>query len=81
MNFYPDKQERQYKILRVPKSMGDVARDGISVLPYKGLSNRFRRFTEMRAKYLKMMQRIKTETEDINILRKYDVIICGSDQI
>lgn len=81
VNFYPDKQERQYKVLRVPKSMRDVARDGISVLHYKGLSNRFRRFTEMRAKYLKMTQRIKTETEAINILRKYDVIICGSDQI
>lgn len=81
VNFYPDKQERQYTVFRIPKSMGDVARDGISVLHYKGLSNRFRRFTEMRAKYLKMTPRIKTETEAINILKRYDVIICGSDQI
>ena len=81
VNFYPDKQERQYKVFRIPKSMGDVARDGISVLHYKGLYNRFRRFTEMRAKYLKMTPRIKMETEAINILKRYDVIICGSDQI
>ena len=81
VNFYPNKQERQYKVLRIPKSMGDIARDGIAILHYRGLSNRFRHFTEMRAKYLKMTPRIKTETEAINILKRYDVIICGSDQI
>lgn len=81
VNFYSDKQERQYKVLRVPKSMGDVARNGISVLHYKALSERFRRFNEMRAKYLTMTQRIKTKSEVTDVLQKYDVIICGSDQI
>lgn len=81
IDFRTDRQMRQYSIFRRPHSMGDILRNGISAIHYRKLCSRFRRFEEMRNRYLQMTKRCETEKSAYEIAKGYDVVICGSDQI
>lgn len=76
-----DKQLHQYSVFRKPKCAGDLLRNSISMLHYKELSSRFIAFDEMRHRHLQMTEECRTESQAYDVARKYDVIICGSDQI
>ncbi len=81
IDFYSEKQIRQYSVFRKPKSWGDVGRNLISLMHYNGLKSRYRRFNQMRKKFLTLSQGCATEKEVYEVANAYDTIICGSDQI
>ena len=81
INFYTYSQEAQYSVIRVPKSIGDVVRNCISLSHFLTLRKRFRRFSEMRQLYLDMTERFTDEVDVYKTLKNYDILICGSDQI
>ena len=81
IDYHSNAQKRQYSVFRVPRSMGDVGRNVISMMHYHPLRCRFVRFENLRNTYLKMTKRCTTEEEVYQISKNYDAIICGSDQI
>lgn len=81
VDFVSDRQAHQYSVLRKPESMGDMARNMISLLHYSDLKHRAERFDALRRKHLAMTERVTTEQEAINLASQYDIAICGSDQI
>lgn len=81
IDFYSDRQMRQYSIFRKPKSVGDIGRNLISLAHYKRLKSRYERFDLMRKEHLTLSRRYTTEEEVYKGADSYDVIICGSDQI
>lgn len=81
IDFRTDRQLHQYSVFRKPQCVDDILRNAISLLHYKKISSRFKKFEEMRNQYLQMSERCKTEDQAYEILQKYDVVICGGDQI
>lgn len=81
IDFYSEKQMRQYSVFRKPQSGGDVGRNMISLAHYNGLKSRHNRFDLMRQEYLMLSKRCTTEEEVYKTVDSYDVLICGSDQI
>jgi len=81
IDYCTDKQIHQYSVFREPHSMGDVARNIISVFHYAPLKKRYNHFDVMRKTYLKLTRRCKEPEEVYRIAGAYDVLICGSDQI
>lgn len=81
IDFVSGKQERQYSVLRKPQSAGDLGRNAISLLHYKGLKRRNAQFDALRKEYLKTSARVTTEQEVLQQAERYDLAICGSDQI
>ena len=66
---------------RKPREKEDFIRNIISLFHYHKMKYRFDRFEKMRNKYLILTKRFKKAFDVYNELEKYDVIICGSDQI
>lgn len=81
IDFYSEQQARQYSVFRKPHSVGDVGRNLISLAHYTGLSRRHQRFDAMRKQHLILSRRCTTEKEVYDLVPKYNLIICGSDQI
>ena len=81
IDFYSEKQMRQYSVFRKPKSGGDIGRNLISLVHYKGLKSRHERFDKMRKKHLALSRRCTAEKEVYEVANAYDTLICGSDQI
>lgn len=81
IDFYSEKQIRQYSTFRKPKSGRDVGRNLISLMHYSGLKSRYEKFKQMRKNYLMLSKRCTTEKEVYKLADAYDVLICGSDQI
>lgn len=81
IDFYSEKQMRQYSVFRKLKSGGDIGRNLISLVHYSGLKSRHERFDRMRKKYLALSRRCVTEKEVYEVANAYDTLICGSDQI
>lgn len=81
IDFYSEKQMRQYSVFRKPKSGGDIGRNLISLVHYKGLKSRHERFDQMRKKHLALSRRCAAEKEVYEVANAYDTLICGSDQI
>ncbi|MGN1167493.1 MAG: polysaccharide pyruvyl transferase family protein [Lachnospiraceae bacterium] len=81
IDFYSERQERQYSVFRKPHSVGDVGRNLISLAHYTCLNRRHQRFEQMRREHLILSKRCTTEKEVYDLIKPYDVIICGSDQI
>lgn len=81
IDFYSEKQMRQYSVFRKPKSGGDIVRNLISLVHYSGLKSRHERFDRMRKKHLVLSKRCTTEQEVREMADAYDTLICGSDQI
>ena len=81
IDFYSEKQMRQYSVFRKPKSGGDIGRNLISLVHYKGLKSRHERFDQMRKKHLALSRRCAVEKEVYEVANAYDTLICGSDQI
>lgn len=81
IDFYSEKQMRQYSVFRKPKSGGDIGRNLISLVYYRGLKSRHERFDQMRKKHLVLSKRCATEKEVYEVADTYDTLICGSDQI
>ena len=63
IDFYSEKQMRQYSMFRKPKSGGDIGRNLISLVHYSGLKSRHERFDQMRKKHLVLSKRCTTEQE------------------
>lgn len=81
IDFYSEQQARQYSVFRKPHSAGDIGRNLVSLLHYKGLEKRHQRFDDIRKKYLKLTKRCTVSDEVYDVVSKYDTVICGSDQI
>lgn len=81
IDFYSEKQMRQYSVFRRPKSGGDIGRNLISLVHYSGLKSRHERFDKMREKHLVLSRKCATEKEVYEVAGSYDTLICGSDQI
>ena len=81
IDFYSEKQMRQYSVFRNPKTGGDIGRNLISLVHYKGLKSRHERFDQMRKKHLSLSRRCTAEKEVYEVANAYDTLICGSDQI
>ncbi len=81
IDFYSEQQARQYSVFRKPRSVGDIGRNLISVAHYAGLSRRYQRFDAMRKQHLILSRRCATAKEVYDLVPKYDLIVCGSDQI
>lgn len=81
IDFYSEKQMRQYSVFRKPKSGGDIGRNLISLVHYQGLKSRHERFDQMRKKHLALSRRCAVEKEVYEVANAYDTLICGSDQI
>lgn len=48
IDFYSEQQARQYSVFRKPHSAGDIGRNLVSLLHYKGLEKRHQRFDDIR---------------------------------
>lgn len=70
IDFRTDRQMRQYSIFRGPHSMWDILSNGISTIHYRKLCARFRRFGEMRNRYLQMTKRCETEKSAYEIAKE-----------
>lgn len=81
IDFYTKRQEQQYSVIREMHSVGDMFRNLISILHYRDLKDRHRRFDVMRKEFLNMSKRCTKEQEVYQMIDKYETIICGSDQI
>ena len=81
IDFYSEKQMRQYSVFRKLKSGGDIGRNLISLVHYRGLKIRHERFDQMRKKNLALSERCTTEKEVYEMANSYDTFICGSNQI
>lgn len=81
IDFYSEKQARQYSVFRKPHSIGDMGRNLISLAHYHDLSVRYQRFHDIRKKHLKLSKRCSMPEEVYMLADLYDVLICGSDQI
>lgn len=81
IHLYTKKQEAQYSVFRKISSGSDILRNLLSLLHYSKLKKRFDGFENIRNKYLNLTARLYTEAEASEIIKKYDCIICGSDQI
>ena len=81
IDFYSEQQARQYSVFRKPRSVGDIGRNLISVAHYAGLSKRHQRFDAMRKQHLILSRRCTMEKEVYDLVSKYDLIVCGSNQI
>ena len=81
IDFQPEAQQQQYAIIRKVNSPKDILRNFISIAHYRDLSKRTDTFKKMRERYLKMTSRCMTADEAIDVARKYDLVIAGSDQI
>lgn len=81
IDFYSEQQARQYSVFRKPRSAGDIGRNLISAAHYAGLSRRHQRFDAMRKQHLILSERCTTEKEVYDLVPKYDLVVCGSDQI
>ncbi len=81
IDFYSEKQMRQYSILRKPRSWKDVGRNLISLVHYRELRSRCDHFDLLRKEYLYLSKRYSTLDEVYEVANSYDTLICGSDQI
>ena len=81
INYYSEKQEEQYRVFRKSCNASAILKNIISLVHFSGLQKRFRKFNEMRDEFLIMTPRLKTEGEVYEVVKNYDAIICGSDQI
>lgn len=81
IDFYSEKQMRQYSVFRIPKSGRDMGRNLISLAHYSALKSRHERFEKMRKEYLKLSPKCVSENEAYEVAGSYDTLICGSDQI
>jgi len=82
IDFSNHNQQRMYSILYFPRTIKQVARIALNLLYYQKLNKRYNDYEEFSNKYLVLSSnRIKT-TEGLSACdNRYDVVVCGSDQI
>lgn len=82
IDFSNHNQQRMYSILYFPRTIKQVARIGLNLLYYQKLKKRYNDFEEFSNKYLVLSSnRIKTSEGLLACDNRYDVVVCGSDQI
>ncbi|HLS95742.1 MAG TPA: polysaccharide pyruvyl transferase family protein [Sphingobacterium sp.] len=82
IDFSNRNQQRMYSILYFPRTIKQVARIGLNLLYYQKLKKRYNDFEEFSNKYLVLSSdRIKTTEGLLACDNRYDVVVCGSDQI
>lgn len=82
IDFSNRNQQRMYSILYFPRTIKQVARIGLNLLYYQKLKKRYNDFEEFSNKYLVLSSnRIKTSEGLLGCDNRYDVVVCGSDQI
>lgn len=81
LDFRSFENQKLYRLFRPISSISDALRDIVSLLHYKKLNSRYNKFEQMRKKYLLLTDLYEGEDEAKNEINKYDIAICGSDQI
>ncbi|MBD1427780.1 polysaccharide pyruvyl transferase family protein [Sphingobacterium arenae] len=82
IDFSNHNQQRMYSILYFPRTIKQVARIALNLLYYQKLKKRYNDYEEFSNKYLVLSSnRIKTSEGLFECDNRYDVVVCGSDQI
>lgn len=82
IDFSNHNQQRMYSILYFPRTIKQVARIGLNLLYYQKLKKRYNDFEEFSNNHLVLSSnRIKTSEGLLACDNRYDVVVCGSDQI
>lgn len=82
IDFSNHNQQRMYSILYFPRTIKQVARIALNLFYYQTLRKRYNDFEEFSNKYLVLSSnRIKTSEGLLACDNRYDVVVCGSDQI
>lgn len=81
IDFRSDRQIRQYSVFRRVSSARDLAKNAVSLLHYRSLKLRDRRFEELREGLLKMTKRCATAEDALKIAAGYEAVLVGSDQV
>ncbi|NGM67258.1 polysaccharide pyruvyl transferase family protein [Sphingobacterium sp. SGR-19] len=82
IDFSNHNQQRMYSILYFPRTIKQMARIGLNLLYYQKLKKRYNDFEEFSNNYLVLSSnRIKTSEGLLACDNRYDVVVCGSDQI
>lgn len=82
LNYVPRYTIEDYRIVKRPSTLRDVALSLFQLMHYFERKERKRRFSNFRDTYLKLSGEVIREHEElIGAADQYDMIVCGSDQI
>ncbi len=82
LNYVPGHVDRNYNLIELPRDKQGVVRMAYQILNYSKRKKRKERFKEFRKEYIKTSgEELKTHGALVETANKYDVVVCGSDQI
>ncbi|MBQ7122254.1 MAG: Coenzyme F420 hydrogenase/dehydrogenase, beta subunit C-terminal domain [Clostridia bacterium] len=82
LNYVPEHVERSYELLSVPKNPKGAALSAFQLINYSKRKLRKERFAAFRKEYLCLSgEKIKTHKKLVEETDRYDLVVCGSDQI
>ena len=82
IDYEPHNYNDQYQIIQPPFSMKAVKHDFVNLTFYRAMKNRKAAFEQFRKKHLPLTSKEYYYGDDLSELNgKYDLFICGSDQI
>ncbi|MCR5368466.1 polysaccharide pyruvyl transferase family protein [Eubacterium sp.] len=81
IDYRTERQRSLYSLFRPVKSKRDLAKNIVSICHFNSLRTHNKRFEDMRHNYLKMSERCSTINEVNKMMKNYELVIAGSDQI
>ncbi len=82
INYVPAYTAREYSLIRKPETIKEFVLSCFQILNYTQRKKRKAGFSDFRDKYLSLSgQPIVDHSELIQAANKYDMVVCGSDQI
>ncbi len=82
LNYLPAYNEKSYELLSIPKSPREVVLSAFKAVNYSQRKIRKERFDEFKKDHLSLSgDKIKNHSSLIAEANRYDLIVCGSDQI
>ena len=82
INYIPGHVDKSYKLISIPKSPKGLVLSTFQAINYSQRKKIKKRFESFREEFIKVSgERIKTHGDLVDTVNKYDLIICGSDQI
>ena len=82
LDYQPDYVNESYRLIKVPHNPSEILLAGFQALHYQERKKRRTKFETFRRNYLKTTFEKMTQKEElISIANRFDILICGSDQI